>query len=373
MPKKPEPIDWNTYISTTHEQQEMEKAVQDMRALTGRGLYEMPSYSLCAKYLIDRPSNHAMHGTITNYPLDPVETVQDILIDGEVYYKVIDYKSITRDKYIRKVNLDYFTGQIQYILIGYAYGDKGNLFYWESYTADINGGATYTIYKSTTKDDDETIRHLTVDTITTVPFLPYVHSHWKGGQSFLESVKETVIRIEAGHRVIGVENTERRGSGIYLTGVSSVAKIRKAPKQYGRSVYMLEEGAEFHNPGSDTAGFELLKWEIVQLWNSLEKATNVVSTEKLANLSGISRTIAEKPLIFLCEDLRTIYQKLLYDIYALVQPVQSGTPEPRIKYRRLVEIEDKSAYLALLDKGKEEGAITQVEYNEGLRLLLDLA
>lgn len=383
MAKKKEKIDVMEYMTAIYERQELEKAIQYMEGLDGRGLYNMESISLCAKYLINRPSNHGLHGTVTNYPMDPVETVQDILVDGIVYYKVDDYQNVHRENYVRKVDVNISTGLISFILIGYAYGEKGDMYYWESYSQFMVapptysdeipvGGAWYTVYAATTKDDEETMKHLVPVRSEWVPFLPYVFAKWKGGVSFLDDVKETIIRIESASRVIGVENVERRGSSLYISGVSSVTKIRKAPKQYGRTVYMLEEGAEFHNPGSDVAGFELLKWEINNLWNALEKATNVVSTEKLASLSGISRLIAEKPLIFLCEDLRIIYQKLLFDIYALVQPFQPNTPEPQIRFRRLVEIEDKVMYLTLLDKGLEKKAITDKEYGEGLRLLLDL-
>jgi len=184
-------------------------------------------------------------------------------------------------------------------------------------------------------------------------------------------VHEEDIKLEAAYRVEAVENIERKGMQLYLQGVRNVDDIKSAPRKLGRSVHILPVDASFHNPGSDAPGLELIKWEIVQLWEGLEKATGVVSTEKLASLSGVSRIIAEKPLLMLCEDIRQVYEKGMQDIETACKGI-AGAPKLEISFQPLHEIENTTTYLAQINEAYTKGVITEQEYIREFRRLLEM-
>jgi hypothetical protein len=372
MPKKVQSIDWNTYLDAASDKQMLEEAMKQISELEGRTLYELDTISLVNKYIINRPIDHAMAGTVTNYPnVDPIDSMTDLLVDGESFYRVEDYTHIRREEFVYKAEVDRFTGQIYYIYIAYPI-DKG-LWYIESYTPLYTPGSTttcmYTIYNNvSTMPEDLSL--LTVAIQLELPFFPYVRVEWKGGRSFLDDLSESILRLEMAYRVVAQENIDRKTMALYLEGVRSTDEIKRAPKKLGRNIHTLPPGATFHAPTSDGAILDLMKWEITDLWNNLEKASGVVSTEKLASLSGVSRIIAQKPLNNLSNDIRHTYEDLLNKIYELI--IFQNPPVPKVSYKRLNEIESPTEYRATIELAHTAGAITDEEYIQLLRTLLDL-
>jgi hypothetical protein len=387
MPQKKKDLPWEDYISALGEQASIDQAQNEMAALTAREMYEGAFITNAPHYLVNRPTNHAMHGTVTNYPLDPVDVIKNVLVDGENFYKIEDWEHIRKEDFVRRAEKDHYTGQILSILICYPIND-GNLYYWERYIGGASptgeaayvdewgtaGNCLYTQYKTTTDDSEKTEELLVPETTRMLPFFPFVSVEWNGGVSIIDTVRTALIRLEASARVIATENIERRGMALYITGVDDISKIKKAPRRFGRNAHMLPTGANFVFPNSDVAGIGLLTTEQNDLWNSIEKATGVVSTEKLATLSGISRLIAEKPLNMLAEDLRAKFLGLLMDIYELIS-FQPDTPEPECTFLSLdiaPGFDNAVQMLDLMDRALASGAIDDTEWKEKARYLLSL-
>jgi hypothetical protein len=376
MGQKAPEIDWSTYIETLFIQADIDSAMAQMEGLTSRELYCMDSQTNVAKYLIKRPSEYSMHGAITNYPLDPVEVVEDILIDGEVLYKVDDWQHIRKDDYVYRSDIDHWTGEVIYVLTCYPI-DEGRRYYWQSWMASpsivgMRPTCWYTQYYTTTDNKEETVEKLQAEYTIELPFMPWVRGAWKHGMGILEDVKTAIIRLEALYRIVSVTNNEGRRN--YVTGVDSVKKIQQAPHKFGHSTFILPQGGDFKFPPSDEAGMQLLKDEKEWLWDGIEKSTGVVSVDKLTVLSGESRTIAEKPLMILAEDIRTMFNNLLSSMYNLIK-FQAGTPEPEISYKPLTvapQFETPEKLVEVLDKALEKKAISDDEWKQKIRYVLDL-
>lgn len=369
-PLKPPDIDWNAYLEDIATRQEVDRVVKEMAEMSGRQLYEMPSYSNMASYLVNRPSVNAMHGTITNYPIEPLDMATNLLIDGAVYYKLDDFQHIRRELYVKLAEWDYFSDQLVSVLIGYV--TEGGQWYYEHYTR-LDDGCLKIVYKPTRKEvaPDE-LEKLEVDYTIEYPFFPFVGARWKEGQSFLDPPKASLIRLETAYRIVGMENTERRGLSLYIEGVRDKSDIQTAPRKFGRNVHLLPKDAKFHSPGSDAPGIELMRWEVDRLEEGIERSTGVVSTERLATLSGISRVIAEKPLIFLCEQIRQIYSELLVEVQDTLSGL--GAPEPEVSYRSLTQVSHEEARVVvdILNLALDSKVITDEEYAREVRSLLNL-
>jgi hypothetical protein len=364
MPVKVKTIDWNTALDAEIWQQSLLSVMQELEDMSGRDLYDLHTYSLCPRYLIDRPCNFAMHGTFTNYEIDSEQLMKTCLIDGSAFVKIGDWRHLDIEKYVIEVIYDGFTEELKEIWTDYVAEDT--LHYTTMYA--VGPPATQTNYKPQRTCEKA---RLEVDEVITLPYFPYVGFFWHNKTSFLDPVHEAVIRLEAAYRVVAVENIERKGMQLYLQGVRNVDDIKSAPRKLGRSVHILPDGATFHNPGSDAPGLELIKWEIVQLWEGLEKATGVVSTEKLASLSGVSRLIAEKPLLMLCEDIRNVYEKGMADVETACKGI-AGAPPLEISFQPLHEIESPGAYLGWINEAYTKGVISEVEYIREFRRLLEM-
>lgn len=379
MPKKKQVIsgsrDWDSYIDGLFQNQNIQAVVEEMESMTGSDLYSMESYSNMASYLIDRPVINAMHGTQTNYPIKSVDSMTDLLVNGAIYYYVSDVNHIRKEDFVKEALYDPISDQLYSILVGYFSED--DLWFFERY---VKGGVTdtgdyvveactHTVYMQTDNSDPD-FGKLEVKLMEYLPFFPWISARWKSGVSFLDKVRASLIRLECAYRVIATENIERRGSAIFIEGVKDTDKIKKAPRSMGRSVYTTPPNSKFSSPGSDAPGLALLSTEIESLENGIERATGVVSVKQLANLSGVARIIAERPLIFLCEEIRNLYSQLLTDIHDLI--IFQNPPEPLVTYRPLWEM-DPVDRLALLDNAKANNAISDKEYSQELRALLNLS
>jgi len=380
MPQKTPQIDWETWNLAESLKQDIENVQNEMSGMTPRELYNLPSYTNVAKYLVRRPSEYAMHGTETNYPtVDPVEVIENVLIDGNSYYKVEDIEHIRRSEFVYRVDLDTWTEEITYILTCYPI-EEGAFYFWESWeieTAPYEGGevsrtCTYTQYYKTQGMDDKTADNLKVENEIVIPFLPWVKISWKHGTSLIGEVKESVVRLEAVYRIVSTTNNE--GGKSYITGIDNTAKLKTTPLNFGIGVRILPPNANFVKDPVDTGRVDLLKWETDKLWDGIEKATSVVSVDKLAVLSGESRTIAEKPLLMLAEDLRKLFTDFLYEIYETLMGVP-GTEEPTVSYASLrvpTQFSTPDMEVNVLDRALLGKAIDDEEWRQKIRYLLGL-
>ena len=195
---------------------------------------------------------------------------------------------------------------------------------------------------------------------------------WIDETSFLIPLKASIIRLEAAYRTIGAENIERMGLSLFISGIRSKDDILTAPRKFGRRVHIIPEKANFANMGTDAPGMELMIHEVNNLQGAIEKASCVVAAEKLAVLSGISRSIAEEPLNALAEGLRDLFETGMLEVYELAQRM-GGAEKPLITYRPLKIIEDKIGHMKILDRAVELNAISYEEEIQELRLLLELS
>lgn len=379
MPIKEQKIDWETYVMSEGLKQDIENVQNKIAGLTPRELYDLPTYTNVAKYLVRRPSEFAMHGTETNYPVDPVEVIENTLIDGNSYYKVEDIEHIRRSEFVYKVDIDQWTEEILFILTCYPIED-GQFYFWESWKVETvldesevaSQICTYTRYYKTQGCDDKTADNLKVELEIPLPFLPWVKISWKHGVSLIGEVKESVVRLEAVYRITATENNE--GGKSYITGIDNTAKLKSTPLNFGIGVRILPPNANFVPDPIDAGRVTLLQWETERLWDGIEKATSVISVDKLTVLSGESRTIAEKPLLMLAEDLRKLFTDFLYDIYDLLMGVP-GTEEPTVSYASLrvpTQFSTPEMEVNVLDRALLQEAIDLIEWKQKVRYLLGL-
>jgi len=371
MPVKSPKIDWQKFLLATQRQQDIEAAERKLQSLDGRALYEMDFISQMPDLLINRPVNMAMHRTIVNYPVKAVDIMRNCLIDGGVILEVGDKDHVAIQKYVTKVDYDAFTDDLVFLEIKYVFeaSTGENLWHIEHWYKFSDGTGLYIQYKPTNNGDDS--NKWVMDFEIMVPVFPYVGIPWVEHESFLKKPKSAMVRLELAYRVVGVENIERMGLSLFIEGVQDVNEIKTAPRKMGRRVHILPPDSKFHSPNPDAPGMELMVIEMVKLHEAIEAATGVVTTEKLATLSGISRIIAEKPLIILAEEIRDRFTKGMQQV-AELSSTMGGAPELKIRYRSLYHIEDRTVELAILDRAVEKHAITDQEHITGLRELLNL-
>lgn len=371
MPQKDKTFDEIAYIRRLVIQQDIEAMVKELEQLSSRELYDLDTHTNVAKYLIKRPSEYAMHGAVTNYTLDPVETVEDILIDGVVYYKVGDWQHVRKDDFVFRAEVDHWTGEILYILTCYPI-DDGKRYYWQSWSKyPDGGGCTYIQYYTTETCNEDVSKKLSVEFQIELPYMPWVAGKWKHSIGLVESVRTSVIRLEAVYQIVSSTNNEGRMN--FVTGVDDVKQIKEAPLRFGKKWRILPNGSDAKTLGPADTDLKLLRDEKEWLWEGIEKSTGVVSVDKLTVLSGESRTVAEKPLIMLAEDVRVMFNKLLMDIYELVGFM--GAQKPTISYKPLTVIPyfpDPEALIRILDDAVEKGDITEEERKAKKRYMLDL-
>lgn len=371
MPKKQEPLDIQKFLDYNMQQQDMIAFKNQLDSMDGRELYELETISLYNKYLVDRPVNYAFHRVMVNYPVSPIDIMRDCLIDGQVILRVADAEHIRIEQYVSRVEWDAFDNTLNFIEIKYVYQDGGRDYYHvEHYIKNPDNTATWTVYKPLRGNG--TSEELVVDYTIELPLFPFVGIQWVFNTSFLMPPKAALIRLELAAQVIGAENVDRMGLALYLEGIRNVEDIKSAPRKMGRRVHILPKDAKFHSPGSDAPGMELMVIEYNNLISAIEKATGVVSTENLASLSGVSRMIAENPLIILAEELRNRFTNGMVEVVELAS-LMGGAEELKISYRPLKHIENKTEYLNILDRAIEKEAITDEEHITELRLLLDLS
>jgi len=367
--KKPK-FDWNQYIDNLAAKQDLERFMSDLAGMTSRDLYEMESYTLKAQYLIDRPVSFAMSDAETPFPIDPVVAMTNALVDGASYLEVRDADTMYLDSdNIVDVTFDYNTAELltitrqYYTETGYYYTDR-----WERVTTDPSETTIYTIYAAR---KDSGLENLVIELQIELPIFPWVAFIWRNQTPFLSKYREALIRLEGLARIIAADNTERRGMALYLEGVRSIDQIKIAPRRLGRAVHMLPAGAKFHSPSPDPSGVELIEMEFANLNDAIDRASGVVSAEKLATLSGISRQIAMQPLLILADEIRDVFVTGLKLIHRTAQ-MMGGAPELTYKFPPLTVIENKDQYLNLLTVAYEKGAIDEIEFHRGLRRLLEI-
>ena len=370
-------LDWEKFIAYNMEQQNIAEFQAELNDLDGRGLYELETYSLFNRYLIDRPANYAFHRTIINYPVDPVDIMRDCLIDGQVILRVEDAEHIKIEEFVSRATWADFTDDLNFIEIKYVYEEtnKQDYYHVEHYIKNPDGTATWIVFKPVSPQVPE--REWVIDFEMELPIFPYVGIRWVFNQSFLSPLKQAIVRLETAYRTIGAENIDRMGLALYLEGITNVEDIKTAPRKMGRRVHILPKDSKFHSPSPDAPGMALMVEELNRLETAIEKASGVVSTERLATLSGVSRSIAEKPLIMLADELRGRFTKGMTEVVELAK-VAGGAEDLKVSYRPLRHIEDKNVHLTTLDKARELNdedptlGITIEEYSIELRLLLDL-
>lgn len=364
--------DWSKFLSYSLEQQNIAEFRDQLASLTGRELYELETLCLVNRYLIDRPVSYAFHRARITYPVSPMEIMRQCMIDGQVFLYVADANHISITEYVSEARWNPFSDQLEFIQVKYVFeADNGQDYYnVEEYYRNPDGTATYVIYEPI-RGDNVHPKDWKVQMRLTIPYFPFVGIRWINNIGFLQPMKEAIIRLESAYRVIGAENIERMGLSLYLEGIRNIDDIKTAPRKMGRRVHILPKDARFHSPNPDAPGMELMVHEINNLHAAIEKASGVVSTEKVASLSGVSRQVAERPLVVLAEELRNRFSDGMMEVYDLVS-VFGTPPELKISYRSLKYIDDKNTYLSVLDRAYEKNAITDQEYNAELRLLLDL-
>lgn len=373
MPKKKPELDWEKFLKHNIEQQDIAEFTKKLNSMCGRELYEMETWSLNNKHLIDRPVNYAFHRTLINYPVEPIDIMRDCLIDGQVFLRVEDATHISIEQYVHRAEWDSFTDILNFIEIKYIYTETNqeNYYHIEHYIKNPDGTAEWIIYKPVKGEVPET--EWKIDFQMTLPYFPYVGIRWIFNQSFLEPLKASVIRLEAAYRTIGAENIDRLGAMVFFEGVRNVDDVKSGPRLMGRRIGIAPEGSKIHTAGSDPAGIELMLAEVENLQAAIEKASNVVSTEKLASLSGLSRQVAERPLIMLADELRNRFTKGMQRVEELAKPL-GGAPVLEISYKPLEEQIPRTLQeqVNLLDSSLEKGYITEEEYTREIRLLLNL-
>ena len=374
MPQKPKQLDWETYINSLNMAADVQVAMAQMESMTARELYEMGSYTNAVKYIVNRPVNHAMHGTEGNYGVDPVNVMRNALIDGRAYYKVESQEYIQFDKYVVDAIVDVFSNRIDYLMVCYPVevDDGKTMYWWASYERTLVGECLYTTYYLTDSSDVRK-EDLSVEDQYELIDIPYVCAVWNEGVSIIDEARTALIRLEVVARVIGEENMDNRVR--YLVGGDDITKIGSAPRRWGRPFRILPPNSSVENPASDTAAINLLTHEEAELWNNIEKSTGVVSTEKLATLSGVSRVIAEKPLLMLCDNVRASFMRFIYDVYELLQKLPTPVEEPEYAFKSMSTpptYDDPVRLVETLDRALEKGAIDSDEWISRVRWVLGL-
>ncbi len=373
-PLKITAVDWEKVVDYAAEQQRIADFVASMDALTGRELYEMHTLSLVNRFLIDRPISRAFRKTLINYDVKPIEIMRSCMVDGFVFLRVEDKDHIRILKHVTKATFDDETEETILIETKFIYYDeqrRGTFYHIERFER-IGKGMLWTVFQPVAPSDVNDEKKWVTKTSSTFPVFIFVGIRWVDDISFLLPLKDNIINLERAFRVIGAENIERMGLQIYISGVRNVDDIKSAPRRMGRRIHILPTGAQFDSPGSDAPGKDLMIDEIINLTVALEKASCVVAAEKLAVLSGVSRSIAEEPLNALAESLRDLFEKGMMDVWELARRM-GGAEKPIITYRPLKIIEDKLGHLKILDRAVDLNAISPEEEVQELRLLLELS
>lgn len=371
MAKKKQKIDMRKYSKYLAEQQNIKEFMESLKNLTGRELYDLDTYSLMNKFLIDRPIEYALHRARINYQISPMETMKTCLLDGAVYIRVEDADHIRIEKNVFRGKWDVWENHLTFVEIRFVFTRNGADFTHIEQWAKTDTGSHQTIFhpvRGTVVDKTK----LKISFEDDFPYFPFVSILWVDGESFLEPLSDAVIRLEAAFRVIGVENTDRLGAAIFLENVRNLTDIKTAPAIMGRRIHSLPKGGKFHSVGSDAPGIQLMLTEIENLISAIEKASGVVSTEKLASLSGISRMIAENPLMILSDEIRSRFRAGMELVVETARIVQPSAPELKLKFKTIKFIVDTDKHIKLIDRAKLVEAITPEEEILELRMLLDL-
>ena len=375
-PLKIEAADWERVAQISMEKQKIDEFVAAMDAMTGRELYDMETLSLMNRFLIDRPISRAFRKTIINYDVEPIDIMRSCLIDGFVFLRVDDIDHIRIEKYVSQGRWDLLTDELMLIETKYLYFDetrREDMYHIEHWKRNpTKNSGIHIVYQPVDPGNETDERKWIVKTTTNYPVFPYVGIRWIDETSFLIPLKASIIRLEAAYRTIGAENIERMGLSLFISGIRSKDDILTAPRKFGRRVHIIPEKANFANMGTDAPGMELMIHEVNNLQGAIEKASCVVAAEKLAVLSGISRSIAEEPLNALAEGLRDLFESGMLEVYELAQRM-GGADKPLITYRPLKIIEDKIGHMKILDRAVELNAISYEEEIQELRLLLELS
>ena len=371
MAKKTVKLDWQKFVNYSMEQKDIEEFQNTLRKLTGRDLYNLETLSLMNKFLINRPISYSLHRARLNYPLSPMEVMKSCLLDGTVFIRVEDATHMRIEKHVYLGTWDIFDEILNKVEIRFLYTQGNQDFTHVETWERLEGGARQIVFAPVIGN---VVRVADLKEAFTMdfPLFPFVGIRWIDSESFLEPLKESVIRLEAAFQVIGAENIDRMGLALYLEGVRNVEDIKTAPRKMGRRIHILPKDSKFHSPGSDAPGMELMLAELENLNSAIEKASGVVSTEKLASLSGISRQIAENPLIILSDEIRNRFSNGMQEVVATARIVNPSAPEFEISFKTIKYIEDSDKQIRLIDHAIEKNAITPEEEVRELRLLLDL-
>lgn len=380
MAKRQAPFQWEKYFDAQMRAQYDDEIVKAIENMTPTDLYEQSMRTGTARYLVDRPVTYALHGTETNYQVKPMEIMRNCLRDGQVVLRIGDPEHIRIELYVVETEYD---DKDRIIFVARQWQvenpkDKDKkLWHREEYKKEFddhgNPIAKLTIFNNPESESD-------LEPMQTVwlPFWPYVGITWVDKESIIEPVMNAVIRQEGVTVQIGSENVRHGGRKLFIVGMKGEDN-RLDPRSTIDRINYLPPEAEAYYVDSDSSSLSMMFEEAEKLDYFIERTTGVISIRQLANLSGESREIAERPLVQLAWEIRARFDtgmeevvEILQAFFGLSNTVTGDSPDYNVIHQFLKIITDKGKHAKILEIAVAKGAVTKEEEIQDYRRLLEL-
>lgn len=384
-----------------------------LKSITGRFLYEMPTVTMKARNVVDKPVSQALCDVRFQLINDKnkkkkkkdkeefisfqaIDIATNTMVDG---FSVVrlgpgwDFITIEPALNIRILETD-AKGHIIFIRIQHLVDDvegKPVWFrrdYWQEiikieddftnveesekkfFRRDWPLVRKETEFADIEKEGQEEIDEKTV--VTEIPFIPFVAFEWNSRhESFLLPARDAFIELERVSIEISGENHDHHTRKLYVTGAPQTEIL---PADLGERVNILNTGDKAFYPDPHAQAMNSFFKERDDQERFIENFTGVIATEKIATLSGISRIIAMTSLVKLAKKIREVLLAGLIRIEEIFNGIEGvESKELLVLFSPLgMMIVDVNNMSALLKEAKEDGHIDEHEHREIVRMMISL-
>lgn len=419
MPKKVDEVAGELkHLQQMFAASELAKAHEIFKHIDGRDLYEMPSRTMMAHTVIDRPVSLALNDVAVvlkedgdepplkpkrrteNSPdideekekeeiksVHPVEIMTNAMVDGVAVIKIdMGWEFIEIVPYweIARVQTD-GKGLIKFLRIQFReVDDNGKKGLWfrrdyvkepileerEDGTFEVTGMQAFRIDWPKVRRVEDFEQNGPISK-TEIEFIPFVAFEWnKRHESFLMPSKFAFIELERVSREISGENVKHSTRKLFVKD-SNAADAELGV--LGDQVNLLSEKGDAFYPDPHAAVIQGFFKERKDAVEFIENATGVVATEKIVALSGVSRITAMKGLVDLSKKIRRIFTDGMIETEQIYNDNDIDPRKMTILYPPIgMMIVDVNNQSALLKEAKDDGIISDHEYRESIRMMLSL-
>lgn len=189
---------------------------------------------------------------------------------------------------------------------------------------------------------------------------PYRGIRWETGESVIEPIKKTILRIEQCVLNIADENDTHSRRTLYLSGVDEVMQDKKETNEVGHALLPGTESKAFY-PDMHSEGMNQMFREWEMLMEEAREVVGVIRVKELHNASGPSRTFEVFPNLALAQ----VLQDKAKELVDMLNPGEVLHTGPLIDYTP----QEMQVAIMVFRELRQEGAIDDEEYIKRARLI----